>query len=376
MPPEQPVTLDMSTAQPIQQTHQPVTLDMSTAKPIDSPGTGLGMGGQPLTDRTVPNARLRNLPNPVDPSWGPGRALYEGAKTGLELGAIPATAGQPIASVARGALGATAGSLAGKTAAKMAGGGDLAQEVSGDVGGVVGGGLTEGLANTRVGKTVGKVIGGTIEDIPGVRQLGKLKGYWDETAPQPTFSDKPLGPAAPPDELRQANALSRGSSSPRDPAAGLGKIPVKPGQAGQLAASMEKPAASATSDAGFKRGSLGDLLDKSLGAKKLEPNVPLRQQMGATAAPDANAGPSGDVLEGHTPTQSSWIKSYKYDPATREFEMAPKSGTPVRLGDVSPEDAQGFADAKSQGKAWQQIKNNPLVAKRINGKWTPVKAAQ
>ena len=55
--------------------------------------------------------------------------------------------------------------------------------------------------------------------------------------------------------------------------------------------------------------------------------------------------------------------------------MKPKSGTAVRLGDVSPEDAQAFSEAKSQGKAWQQIKNNVLVAKRINGKWVRGKPA-
>jgi len=93
-----------------------------------------------------------------------------------------------------------------------------------------------------------------------------------------------------------------------------------------------------------------------------------------TTAPPSATPPSGAIsgaadLEGHTPVQSSWIRSYKYDPAAREFEMAPKSGTPVRLGDVSREQAQGFADAKSQGRAWQQIKNNPLVAKLVNGKW-------
>jgi len=38
----------------------------------------------------VPNARLRNMPNPAE-GMTPGQALYSGAKTGTELAAIPAS---------------------------------------------------------------------------------------------------------------------------------------------------------------------------------------------------------------------------------------------------------------------------------------------
>ena len=40
---------------------------------------------------TVPNARIRNLPNPAE-GMTPGQALTNGVKTGAELGAIPASA--------------------------------------------------------------------------------------------------------------------------------------------------------------------------------------------------------------------------------------------------------------------------------------------
>lgn len=184
-------------------------------------------------------------------------------------------------------------------------------------------------------------------------------------------------PAKPSLELQQGSALLYGPQKVVDPAAGLGQISVRnPGQAGSIADSM-KPQTSAPSPEAAKqltRKSLSEMLDTELrkgvgAAPPPDPTKPIYQR-GSLA--NSVQGESPDMLEGHTPVQSSWIKSYKYDPQAREFEMAPKSGTPVRLGDVDPEEAEAFGDAKSQGKAWQQIKNNPLVAKRVNGKWQPV----
>src|SRR5579862_5929942 len=47
----------------------------------------------PSTDATpfVPNARIRNLPNPAE-GMEPGEALSNGMKTGAELAAVPASA--------------------------------------------------------------------------------------------------------------------------------------------------------------------------------------------------------------------------------------------------------------------------------------------
>ena len=155
--------------------------------------------------------------------------------------------------------------------------------------------------------------------------------------------------------------------------------PAAPGQAGQIAESMQKPAPSADVSNGFKRGSLGDLLDQSLGAKKLEPNVPLRKQMPATSGAIASSvdAPSADLPAGHTPVKSSALTSYKYDPSAREFEAKATSGNTVYVyGDVDPEDVKSFESADSKGKAWQTIRQNPLVAKIVNGKRIAVKAGQ
>jgi hypothetical protein len=134
---------------------------------------------------------------------------------------------------------------------------------------------------------------------------------------------------------------------------------------------------------GFKRGSLGNLLDQSLGAKKLEPNVPLRQQMPATASrPQSMSTPASQpavdsgIPEGHTPHDSSALRSSKYDADANEFHARMTSGnTTYVYGDVAPEEAQAFADAPSKGKAYQQIKSgHPLVAKIVDGKRIAVKA--
>lgn len=73
--------------------------------------------------------------------------------------------------------------------------------------------------------------------------------------------------------------------------------------------------------------------------------------------------------EGHTPVDSSALKSYKYDPATKEFESVTTSGAHYIHGDVSPEQAAAFESAESKGKAWNDLrKNSTLVAKVVNGK--------
>lgn len=104
-------------------------------------------------------------------------------------------------------------------------------------------------------------------------------------------------------------------------------------------------------------------IEKSLGGSKLVPGVSLRNQ------PAAQAVAAGKLPEGFTPIEgSSALKGYKYNPDAREFESITQGGQHYVHGDVSPEDAKAFEDADSKGKAWQQIRNNPLVAKVVNGK--------
>lgn len=423
--------------------------------PVDESGA---QGGLHLSDpSTVPNARIRNMPNPVDPSWSPGRSLYEGAKTGLTLGSIPASVESTIPGLVRGAIGAAAGGYGGKTLAKAAGAGEFGQEVAGDVGGVVGGGLSAGGTGTRVGKSAAAiarpattvvedlpVIGSVIKGAKAVKNIsGDLADIWAKKpiypgAPLPespgynpgapfpedpgTFPGAPLPetpnpellkaralfegtsspsdpaaglgtvksgqissafkdpgaplPETPDPQLLKARSLFEGSSSPSDPAAGLGNIKVAPGQAGQLAQSMKKQPAEVAP--GFNRGALGDLLNKSLGAEesKVQPGKPIYQR--SAGPPSGAISGAADLPEGHTAHQSSAIPSSMYDSGAKEFHARMVSGnTSYVYGDVSPEEAQAFTDAESKGKAFQQIKNgHPLVAKIVNGKRLPVKASQ
>lgn len=111
-----------------------------------------------------------------------------------------------------------------------------------------------------------------------------------------------------------------------------------------------------------KPAKVGELLNDSLGGRPLQPNVPLRQQM--TAKPPAAV----TVPAGHTAVESSAIKSYSYDPASREFQSVTPSGATYIHGDVSPEQVEAFEAADSKGKAFNQLKqNSPLVGKVING---------
>jgi hypothetical protein len=181
---------------------------------------------------------------------------------------------------------------------------------------------------------------------------------------------------------------------------------------------------------------LGDLLNEGLGGKGLQPNVPIGQQgnvitpqtpsdvafakrypneeAASGMTPDAErawqeaagfkaepvvdigakvrqanpeptraemkAGASG-IREGHTPVDSSVVKSYKYDQAAREMEVMTGEGHGYVYGDVDPDRAQSFtkgefkgmkeSDKPSYGKAWNEFRKSPgmvQVAKIINGK--------
>lgn len=112
---------------------------------------------------------------------------------------------------------------------------------------------------------------------------------------------------------------------------------------------------------------LAQQINDALGGKPLKPGVPLRDQMKPSVVAAAK------LPEGFTAVDSSALKGYKYDPAAREFESITQDGQRYIHGDVSPEDAKAFAEADSKGKAWQQIRQNPLVAKVVNGKRVSVR---
>lgn len=143
-------------------------------------------------------------------------------------------------------------------------------------------------------------------------------------------------------------------------------IPARPGlqltgevaaQAVPAAAVAPTPAAAATPTSSTA-ATLEAQLNEALGGKKLVPGVSLKNQAAAAVK----------LPDGFTPVDSSALKGYKYDPATREFQSITQGGQHYIHGDVSPEEAQTFADADSKGKAWQQIRgSNPLVAKVVNG---------
>lgn len=107
---------------------------------------------------------------------------------------------------------------------------------------------------------------------------------------------------------------------------------------------------------------VGGLLDEGLGAKSLERNVPLRQQL--------------DRVTPVAPKESSVVKSHSYDPETREMTVTTQNGQTYVHGDVTPEQAQAFSQADSKGKAWNNLRgSSTLVAKVVNGKRVPIKPA-
>ncbi|MGA9672049.1 MAG: hypothetical protein WBQ94_22750, partial [Terracidiphilus sp.] len=111
-------------------------------------------------------------------------------------------------------------------------------------------------------------------------------------------------------------------------------------------------------------------IEESLGNKApeptppLRPGVPLKRQI-------ANAAHAQTPLpEGFTPVESTALKGYKYDPATREFEAITQDNQHYVHGDVPPEAVEKFTANTSKGKAWTELRNSPgavRVAKVVNG---------
>lgn len=192
------------------------------------------------------------------------------------------------------------------------------------------------------------------EDLPPRQGPLLLKG---ETA-APPITKIMHGPETPSTEMLQSRSLATGGHAVEDPSAGLGRIPVK----SSAPSTILSPIEAATPPAPVKPADVQNAIEKSLGGQKLVPGVSMRNQ------PTAQAVAAGKLPEGFTPVDSTALKGYKYNPEAREFESVTQGGQHYIHGDVSPEEASEFEGADSKGKAWQQIRNNPLVAKVVNGK--------
>lgn len=214
--------------------------------------------------------------------------------------------------------------------------------------------LTPKQAAQVVGGASGAVAGHGTLSAPGAYYGAKTAGniaegvLGKERANAPILRPKP-----------GATATAAGEEVPTEAAPGQSAAEAMPAET--PAQVLQKPGTPAE---------LEKALNEALGGKPLQRGVSLRNQGQATGEATA-----GNLPEGFTPVQSSALKGYKYDPAAREFESITQGGQHYVHGDVSPEDAQAFEAAESKGKAWQQIRNNPLVAKVVNGERLSVKPA-
>jgi hypothetical protein len=268
----------------------------------------------------------------------------------------------------------------------------LLEKAPGRVGAVVGGAIGEathipyaGMGGAAIGGAIGRAV------LPKIKIPGENFGI-----SKPVFSKVPLGPENAPsgefvDTPQQPKVAAPFASAtvvnPKMlPAVASGAVRRMPGEiepeavgapdastlAGRKGVVVAKPSAptpkglmlsgEVTKPTSAPPKPIGDLLNEGLGGKALKPNVPLRDQL-------SNSPTKIGVSPGHTPVESSAIKSYKYDPATKEFETVTNTGAVYVHGDVSPEQVKAFENADSKGKAWNDIKNNSTyVGKVVNGK--------
>lgn len=204
--------------------------------------------------------------------------------------------------------------------------------------------------------------------------------------PEPVFPSAPLGPEAPPTgEFVDTPPVARPSSPPtaRGEIVEPKLLPESASGASRRVGGIAREDVSAP-DENVLAGRQGVRVARPapVGTQRLLPAGSAGSMVESVAAPPksatpiADTGKLGDLLneglggkipEGHTPVKSSAIRSYKYDPATKEFEASTASGTYIH-GDVSPEQVEAFEKASSKGKAWSDLKNNSTyVGKIVNG---------
>jgi hypothetical protein len=336
-----PVTLDMTTAEPIQAA-APVTLDMSTAQALGKTAPNKGYQ-TPVEAASEIAEMIGGAAKSIAKISGPN-VMYELLRKNFPHLNLPSALGMPnanevmangLAMIAGGAEGAEGEAAEGAAVPKAEAAISATTKPSSilehpAVKPWVDWGKAKVIPNTGLIKTVIKSAQGMAESAPEAPVAGQ---------PIPTTNGVPWGSKIP----------------ETGPAELWGKtIPPAPQPAAP-------PAPTSTAN-------LTQTLNDALGGKPLKPHVPLRQQL-QTATPKASTLPTG-----FTPVESTVLKGYKYDAAAQEFTAITQNGQTYTHGEVTPDQVAAFESADSQGRAWtQEIRNNsPLVRK--NG--VPVKPVQ
>lgn len=328
-----PVTLDMSTAQPIQ-VSAPVTLDMSTAQPLGKIAPSKGYA-TPLEAAGQIGDLLAGAVKSVAKISGPN-VIYELLRQNFPHLNLPPALGMPnenevmangLAMIAGGAEGAEGEAAEGATVPKA----EAATK-----------------AASPLPATLQRVGGVLVKRIPGVKLATDLIDAVKGPAEEP-----PLPPTPP---VPTTNGVPWGTKIPET---------GPPELWGQQISPSPQPAATLppTSTA-----NLGQTLNDALGGKPLQPKVPLREQMKAVV-PKANPLPPG-----FTPVDSTVLKGYKYDAAAQEFTAITQNGQTYTHGEVTPDQVADFEKADSPGRAWTQVIRNNNTLVRKNG--VPVKPVQ
>lgn len=207
---------------------------------------------------------------------------------------------------------------------------------------------------------------GAAEDLEGVSspQTEAAGEVPPEAQPVETASPEPAPPAAPPElpagfqSVAQAPPGSANNPFQAPPQVEAPPAVALPQESLPVAAAPQTEAAPAKLD---------QLLSDALGGKKLEPNVPLKNQTAVTpTTKPAAAAAKSEIPAGFTPVKSSVLKAYKYNSATQEFDGITNTGQVYRHAEVTPDQFQKFESADSKGKAWNELRNNATPLGKVN----------
>ncbi len=205
------------------------------------------------------------------------------------------------------------------------------------------------LARTAL-RTASDIVDPDVTGIasPRLAHAQRLAGrIADKLEPKPVYPGASL-PEAPPLVVTQARGLAEGARPVTSQGGALANIPVR--------APIAEPPSTVVPRA-IQPAEVQEKLGEALGNKPvtIKPGVKIRDQFKTESVP-----------EGHTAVESTAVKSFKYDPAARELHVVAKDGTTHVYGEVTPDQAEAFANADSKGQAWKAIRDNNVKLAKIS----------
>lgn len=140
-------------------------------------------------------------------------------------------------------------------------------------------------------------------------------------------------------------------------------VKIKNQPTAQAAATVGRPAATAKT---APLGNLGQEIQASLPPSQAPVMAPL-ENLGAQIKAS-----TVELPKDFTPTESSLLAGYKYDPVKQQLSAITNTGQHYVHAEVTPEEAHVFENAKSKGNAWNKLRSSHVQVEKNGEPTNPI----